>query len=383
MDIIVAKRALLGLLEKTHGVADKKSAMPALANVLLTATHGTTGRLTVGATDLYLSVTGSCACECGDELAAGSVAVPAKDLLERVKAMADGPVQILVNAEAKMTVKSVGNKRRFDLSGIPGSEFPQLPKPTDGAPVIEIPVATFALLIRETHFSVSTDETRPNVNSLLFEAQGSTVRAVSTDGHRLSKAEATIEGLDARATMLIPLKAVLELRRPADSAKADKEALTVKITHSGPNAFFDLAGMTFSVKLVDAQFPPYQQVIPAKSDHAVTVPRLALRDTLKAVSLAASDKTGGVKLTLATGVLRVTSESADSGQGFDELTVDFSGPEVVIGFNAKYILDVLDAIEPDEVVLGVSGELDPMTIKPSAETDATSFVGVVMPIRIA
>jgi DNA polymerase-3 subunit beta len=207
---------------------------------------------------------------------------------------------------------------------------------------------------------------------------------VTTDGHRLSKMEATVEGSSATATMLVPLKAVNELRRLADDARADGKEADQKVTirQSGPNAFFDIGGMRFSVKLVDAQFPPYQQVIPKTTDRTVRAPRKALYDALDAVRIAASERTGGVKLTTMNGLLRITSESPESGHGFDEIPVDFLGNDLTIGFNAKYFLDVLGALDDEEVLLGVSGELDPAIIRPATESDKESFVAVVMPMRI-
>lgn len=376
MDLVIPKKDLLRLVARCQGVADKKSAMPALANVLLAAEGNT---LRVAATDLYLSVSGQTHAEIAT---AGSVAVPAKDLLERVKAMPDGPVQVIATEGAQTTLKAVGSPRRYTLHGIPGGEFPQLPKPTPDAPSLSLPVELLSLLIARTHFSISSDETRPHVNSGLFEWVGDRVRLVSTDGHRLSKMEATVAGSSATATMLIPLKAIAELRRLADEAKAEKDATTVTITQSGPNAFFTVAGMQFSVKLVDAQFPPYQQVIPQISDRSVRAPRLPFADALRAVSLAASDRTGGVKLSVGPGTLRITSESPESGNGFDELSVDYAGPEVTIGFNAKYFLDVLAAIDDEEVVLGISGELDPAVLRPGTEASDQSYVAVIMPMRI-
>jgi DNA polymerase-3 subunit beta len=376
MDLVIPKKDLLRLVARCQGVADKKSAMPALANVLLAADGNA---LRVAATDLYLSVTGTCSAEVAT---AGAVAVPAKDLLERVKYMPDGPLQIIAADNAQTTLKAVGSPRRYTLHGIPGGEFPQLPKPSPDAPSLQLPVDLLSLLIARTHFSISSDETRPHVNSGLFEWVGDRVRIVSTDGHRLSKMEATVSGTSATATMLIPLKAIGELRRLADEARAEKDASIVTITQSGPNAFFNIAGMVFSVKLVDAQFPPYQSVIPALSDRSVRAPRLAFADALRAVALAASDRTGGVKLSVAPNTLRITSESPESGNGFDELPVDYHGPELTIGFNAKYFLDVLAAIDDEEVVLGVSGELDPAVVRPGTESSDQSYVAVIMPMRI-
>src|SRR5262249_554140 len=151
------------------------------------------------------------------------------------------------------TIKAVGSPRRYTLHGIPGSDFPALPKPASDAPTLELPVELLAKLVARTHFSISSDETRPHVNSALLEWSGDRVRMVTTEGHRLSKMEVTVAGSSATATMLVPLKAVSELRRLADEARAEKEAPAVVISQSGPNAFFSIAGMQFSVKLVDAQ----------------------------------------------------------------------------------------------------------------------------------
>jgi DNA polymerase III subunit beta len=375
MDVVIPKKDLYKLLERCHGVADKKSAVPALANVLLTAE----GRaLRVAATDLYLAMSGQAEAEIA---VAGSIAVPAKDLFERVKAMPEGPVQVTTSDGAQTTLKAVGQARRYTLHGLPGNDFPPLPKPAPDAPALELPVELLSLLMARTHFSISADETRAHVNSALFEWSGDRVRMVTTDGHRLSKMEATVAGTAATATMLIPLKAISELRRLTDQAKGEKVAM-LTIQQSGPSAFFTVAGMQFSVKLVDAQFPPYQQVIPASPNRTVRAPRLSLIDALKAIQLAASDRTGGVKLALVPGALRITSESPESGNAFDEVRVDYSGPEMTIGFNAKYFLDVLAAIDEEEVSLGLSGELDPAVIMPATESSSSSYVAVVMPMRI-
>lgn len=377
MDLVITKKDLFRLVDRCQGVADKKSAMPALANILLTAEGNT---LRVAATDLYLSISGQAAAEV---TTAGSVAVPAKDLHERVKQMPEGhSVQIIAGEGAQTTLKAVGLPRRYTLHGIPGAEFPQLPKPAPDAASLQIPADLLSLLITRTHFSISDDETRPHVNSGLFEWVGDRVRLVSTDGHRLSKMEATVTGTSATATMLIPKKAVMELRKLADSAKAEKDDSAVTITQSGPNAFFTVAGMQFSVKLVNAQFPPYQQVIPQLSDRSIRAPRLTFKSALEAVRIAASDRTGGVKIAVAPNTLRITSESPESGNGFDELAVDYAGPEVTIGVNAKYFLDVLAAIDDEEIILGISGELDPAVVRPAADAADQSYVAVIMPMRI-
>ncbi len=377
MHVVVAKKDLLRVLARCQGVADKKSTMPVLGNVLLEVSG--TDQLRLAATDLYLAVSGKIPAKVES---GGSIAIGARDLFERVKMMPDGQVSIVTSGGAATTIRAVGASRRFTLHGIPGEEFPSLPQPEESAVPLTIPTATVSSLIAGTYFSISTDETRLHLNSALFEWDGDRVRMVTTDGHRLSKMEATLPGKHASATMLIPLKGVLELKRLCDEASEDGGgAGEIRISQSGPNAFFQLAGFQFSVKLVDAQFPPYQQVIPEHSEQTVRAPRAALADALRAVSVAASDRTGGIKLTLAGGKMRFESENPDSGEGFDEVNVDYSGPELTVGFNARYFLDVLSAVDAEEIELAVSGELDPAVVRPAGET-TTSYLSVIMPMRI-
>lgn len=381
MELTVAKKDLLKIVARMQGVAERKSTMPVLANVLLAVDGSNSLRL--AATDLYLALMGRIS---ADIKKPGSVAVSAKDLFERVKMMPDGPVVISSQDNATTTIKASGTARRYTLRGMPGDDFPPLPQPAEGAPTLALAVDVLSELIAKTHFSISTDETRAHLNSALFEWEGDVVRMVTTDGHRLSKIDVKVTGRQASATMLIPLKAIHELRRLCDEMLADASGdkkPELLITQSGSSAFFQGAGTTFSVKLVDAQFPPYAQVIPQSTEKQVRAPRVALSDALKAVSVAASERTGGVKLSLTKGSMRITSESPESGDGFDEVPVEYSGPDMSIGFNAKYFLDVLGAISTDEVSIGLSGELDPAVLRPAgASASSSDFLAVIMPMRI-
>jgi len=382
MQVVVSKKDLFRVLARCQGVADKKSTMPVLGNVLLEASSD---HLRLAATDLYLAVSGSIPAEVARE---GSIALGARDLFDRIRMMPEGQISIAADDSASTTIRAVGSARRYTLHAIPGQEFPALPQPDESANPLTLRVDALSRLIASTHFSISTDETRLHLNSALFEWDGQCVRMVTTDGHRLSKAEATLEGQDAQASMLIPLKGVLELKRLCEEARAeagkgdDEAPLELTMMQSGPNAFFQLAGFQFSVKLVDAQFPPYQQVIPDSSERVVRAPRLAMADALRAVSVAASDRTGGVKLSLSDGTMRFESESPESGEGFDEVPVEYDANEVTIGFNAKYFLEALTAVEDDEILLAISGELDPAVVRPGTESPKASYLAVIMPMRI-
>lgn len=378
MHVVVAKKDLLRVLARCQGVADKKSTMPVLGNVLLQAADNV---LRLSATDLVLAVSGGVDAEIEKP---GSVAVGAKDLFERVRMMPEGQLALEVDDNSTMVIRATSSARRYTIHGVPGEEFPSLPR-ADKGEWIELEASVMSRLISSTHFSISTDETRLHLSSALFELEDNRLRMVTTDGHRLSKMEIRAPEVSGSGSMLIPLKGILELRRLCDEAMSDGsdgQAPKIRLLKSGPNVYCELAGFRFSVKLVDAQFPPYQQVIPAQSANAVRAPRGALSDALKAVSIAASDRTGGVKLSLGSGVLRVESESPEAGEGFDELSVDYQGEALTIGLNAKYFLDVLGAITDDDVILGLSGELDPAVIRPGGEASDRDYLAVIMPMRI-
>jgi DNA polymerase III subunit beta len=378
MEVTVPKKELLRLVTRMQSVAERKSTMPILSSVLLT-TEGTNS-VRLSATDLYLGLVGKVS---GEVTKQGTVAVPAKDLFERIKMMPEGPIQISSPDASATTLKAKGSARRYTLRGMPGGDFPPLQVPQEGAPTLSLDVGVLRELIEKTYFSISTDETRAHLNSALLEWDGNIVRMVTTDGHRLSKMEIMLSDKHASDAMLIPQKAILELRGLCDeiAQEVGKDA-QIRITQSGSSAFFQAGNLLFSVKLVDAKFPPYAQVIPQNQDKVVKAPRLDLANALKAVSVAANERTGGVRLAVNPGVIRITSESPDTGDGFDELVVDYQGGPITIGFNAKYFLDVLAALTDEEVALSLSGDLDPAVLRSASPKEGRDFLAVVMPMRI-
>jgi DNA polymerase-3 subunit beta len=385
MQVIVSKKDFSRILDRCQGVADKKGTMPVLGNVLLEVVSPSQIRL--AATDLFLAVSGVIPAEVDK---GGSIAVGARDLFERVRMMPEGQLSLTVTEGSALQLRAVGSARRFTIHGLPGSEFPQLPKPEAGSTPLLLPVGTLSSLIQSTQFSISTDDSRLALNSALIEHETGRLRMVTTDGHRLTKAEATLPQHGDSQTLMIPLKGIQQLKRICDDAIAEgaksddahKGEPQLEMLRHGPNAFFRTGTLEFSVKLVDAQFPPYEQVIPSASERVVRAPRLGVAEALKAVSVAASDRTGGVKLTLTRDTLRFETESPESGEGFDEVGIDYDGPEITIGFNARYFLDIANAIPDDELLLGLGGELDPAVIRPASGSESFDFLAVVMPMRI-
>jgi DNA polymerase-3 subunit beta len=376
MELTIAKRSFLRGLTRAHGVADRKSPMPILSNILLSTDGPSTLRF--AATDLYLAVSTLAEARVGR---GGTVAVGAKTLFDIVKALPEGEVTLSVGPSHAAEIRC--GKVRYRIPGMPGEEFPALPSPGE-AKFADVDADALGELIARTHFSMSTDDTRPHLAGALFEGDGKVLRMVTTDGHRLSKAERKHDGAMLNFTMLVPGKGIAELRRLIDDARADRpkgeEApLTLGVAQAGGNAFFRREGVQLSVKLADEQFPPYAKVIPASASRRVVASRVALTEALRRIALVAADKSGLVKLAIEPGKLRIESENPDVGAGSEEVDVDFAGAPVTIGFNAKYLLDVLGALADDEVALELSGELDPGMVKPAV---GEGFVGVIMPMRI-
>lgn len=366
MKFTVSQKDLAPLLQQCHSVADSRSTMPILGNVLVTAN----GKLTLAATDLYQAVTA----DVSDAKIAtqGTVAVEARALFERIK-MLPGDITFTLTGSS-LVLKS--GSRRFTIPTVAGSDFPELPKRSDAAVHLTIAGDDLAALIRRVSFAVSPDETRMHLNSLLLIGDGETLTAVATDGHRLSVAKKAHPSIPFRE--LIPLKGMLQLLKLCD----DAEDGTVLLTNASPMLFIGTPHYDGSIKgLGDSvQYPPYEQVIPTNLDGRATTDRLSLLSALKAVSVAASDRTGGVKLSFGGEAIKLSSESPEGGESMDEIACEYSGPGGDVGVNARYLIEALGAIEGERVVVSHGGELDPMTIK--AEGDESGSVSVVMPMRV-
>lgn len=371
MQLTISKKNFLKGLARAQGVADRKSSMPILSNILMEA--DAQGALRLSATDLYLGVSASVEAKVKSP---GTVAVAARTLFDIVKNLPEGEVSLSTETGTGIEIKC--GKVRYKIPTMPGDDFPPLPNPGD-AEFAAVEADKLLELVSLTSYSMSSDDTRPHLAGALFEGSGKVLRVVTTDGHRLTKAEASVTEKKLKFEMLVPNKGVQELRRLLEDAKGEKGA-TVDVATASGTAFFRRDGVVLNVKLADEKFPPWAKVIPQQQSRRVVVLRSLLADALKRIALVASDKSGGVRLAVEPGLLKITSENPDVGEGSEELEVDFAGQPVTIGFNAKYVLDVLSALPSDEVALELNGELDPGVIKPANST--IDFIGVIMPMRI-
>ena len=201
---------------------------------------------------------------------------------------------------------------------------------------------------------------------------------VSTDGHRLSKVDRGLAGgPELKPGVIIPRKGLMELRRALEGSTG-----AIELGFHAGHVFVRNGRTVISVKLIEAQFPPYDQVIPKDHDKCCIVPRTAFLESLKRISLMSSDKTWGVKLSIEKGLLKVSSDNPDLGEAREELDADYDGVALTVGFNARYLIDVLQEIDSENVRIELGGELDPGVLRPSQPEGDLDHLGVIMPMRI-
>jgi DNA polymerase III subunit beta len=256
---------------------------------------------------------------------------------------------------------------------MPPADFPELPD-AKGLTFTTVLGHVLADLIHKTQFSVSTDEARVNLNGVLLECDGQSATMVSTDGHRLTKYTCPLSGPVLSKGIIIPRKGMLEIRKVLERSPAE-----VGVAVDGQHIFIQTADLLLSVKLNNVTFPPYQAVIPGQYRRRVTALREELVAALRRAEVMAPEKTATVRVELAENRLSLMADNPDRGVAHQELEIDYSGDPLVAGFNARYLIEVLEAIDTAKIHLDFQGELDPCVVRP---VEGPDYLGVVMPMRI-
>jgi DNA polymerase-3 subunit beta len=365
MEIRIARNEFLRGLRLAQGIADRKSTMPMLANVLL-RTQGK-NQLLVAATDLNVSLTAELK---STNVSEGGLTLGAKNLYELI-ANAPGDEVTLKKTDTHWAEIKSG-KVNYRIVGMADRDFPRVPDHRE-ASYSTVESALLKEMIERTLFSVCNDETRFHLNGVFFESDGSKARMVSTDGHRLSKVErAIVNGPKLTAGVIVPKKGLLELRRVLETGP------TCKLAIKTPHLFLVQDDIALAIKLIDAQFPPYEQVIPKDHNKVITIDRSRFIDALRRAQLMSSE-TRGVKMAATKDGLTITSDNPDLGEVREDLEAEYSGEPIAIGFNPKYVVELLSQMTSDQITVSLGGELDPGLIKPLIGDD---YLGVVMPMRI-
>jgi DNA polymerase III subunit beta len=372
-EFTVSHADLKGALARITSVVDKRATLPILQRV---AMRSRGGELEIVGTDLdvYLTIrlaTGNGSAQCGTTFAAHKMSA-------LVRTLPSGDIAI---APGTPTARIAAGRVTAKLEAIPDRDYPRIPTLGD-LPWTSADARVWRSAIESVMFSVCQDQTRFHLAGAFMECDGSTLTMVTTDGHRLTKARRAWEwsGPSLASGILIPIKGLQELRK----LLAGHDACQIGIAK--PFLFVKAGNAELAIKLTDAQFPPYAQVIPTDYRRLVTVAAAPLRQALERAKLLTCE-TRGVRLEMGDGELTVASDNPDVGQVTESISANYKGPSARWGVNPVYLLQLLEQIDGDSITMSFKDELDPMLVR--ATDDAVmlpvmeaGFLGVIMPMRI-
>jgi DNA polymerase III subunit beta len=364
MKFSVTKEKLLEGLQQVQNVVSTRTTLPILSNVLLQA-DGSEVHLTT--TDLDVGVRGSCEAQVDKE---GATTLPARRLFNIVRELPSSEIQIDVDGKNAASIRS--GQSFFKILGLPEEEFPPLPKFED-TKIVTIRQKDLRDGLRKTSYAISTDETRYVLNGILFSFKDNKLTLVATDGRRLAMVEIELEfPRSHEADIIIPTKAVTELQRLLTD---DGDA---KVSMGNGQIAFDLSKTLLVSKLIEGNYPNYRQVIPAEAKERVKLERETFLNSLRRVSLLASDKSNSIKLNFGKNNIDITANTPEVGEAKESLPVQYKGRDFSIAFNPEFLMAPLRALTEDEVFLDLIDEMSPGVLKIQ-----TPFLYVLMPMRIS
>lgn len=363
MEVQVSREPLLRALQLVQNIVEARQTLPILANVLIEARED---GLRIAATDLEV---GARVAVPATVARPGSITLAARKLVELVRELPSQPIRFALRENG--WVQLVCGSASFRLVGLPAEEYP--PLDMDGAEGwVDVDGARLRTVLARTSYAMSQDESRPFLNGLYLVLRKRELRVVATDGHRLALASVDV-GENGEMAGIIPRKAVQEMGRVLGAVEA--AALVLR-----ENQFFlRTPGFVLASKLIEGQFPNYEQVLPKAHPRRLTVEREPLIAALRRVSVVADDRTRPIRLTAGPGTLRLSASSQELGEAEEVLTADFAGEELAIGFNARYLLDALGPMEGERTVVELKDALSPGVFKSTAND---AHLCVIMPMRM-
>ncbi len=371
MDFAIERDELLQGLYLTQGIVERRTTIPILANVLFESSGD---GIVVAATDQEIGVRRTCI---GSIKKPGAMTTAARKLYEIVKECPSGPIQF--RSLENNWISVTAGKSRFKIVGLDPQEFPAMPAPKAGEaehPPVRMPAPLLRELISRTLFAVSQDDTRANLSGIFLECpEAGRVRAVATDGHRLSMITRSVDGVVPSDGVILPRKGVNEIVKIIEGSDED-----IELTLDGGLAHTSIANVEFSMRLVEGDFPDYRQVVPQSTPRVMALTVGDFLSALKRVSVVSSDRTRGIKLNIEAGRLEISSSAADFGEAVEELTVEYEGESFSVGYNAKYLIDVLTILPGESTVeMCFRDDISPGLLRAAGDPD---FVYVVMPMRL-
>ncbi len=371
MKLTIERSSLLKSLAHVHGVVERRTTIPILSNVLLSARDGMLG---MTATDMDIAIVENLP---GDVTQDGATTVSAHTLYDIVRKLPEGAqIEIGSGGENQLMIRS--GRSKLTLATLPSEDFPVM---ADGDLPHGFTLSGEALggLIDRTRFAMSTEETRYYLNGIYLhpaDSDGTRVlRVVATDGHRLARVEMPLpSGAEEIPSVIVPRKTVNEARKLIDEVGGD-----VEISLSDTKIRFAFDGVVLTSKLIDGTFPDYDRVIPFANDKALQVDREKFAQAVDLVSTISTEKTRAVKLSLDQGSLVLSATSPETGSASEEIEVDYSDGPLEIGFNSRYLLDITQQIEGEGARFMLSDGASPTLVRDAADPGA---LYVLMPMRV-
>ena len=367
MKATLERAVLLKSLGHVQSVVERRNTIPILSNVLLEA--GEDGSLRLMATDLDLQVDERVE---ADVTQAGATTVPAHTFFDIVRKLPEGSQVQLTAADGKMEV--VAGRARFNLQTLPRDDFPVIAEgelPTR----FELPAATLRQIIDKTRFAISNEETRYYLMGIFFHVADDKLKAAATDGHRLARVTVDKpEGADGMPDIIVPKKCVMELRKLLDEVEG-----TVEVSLSGSKVRYGLGSAVLTSKLIDGTFPDYNRVIPTGNDKLLKVDPKSFMDGVDRVATIASEKTRAVKMAVDKDKITLSVTSPENGLAVEEVPASYGNDGLEIGFNARYLMDILHEIEGDTVEVHLADAAAPTLLR---ENDQSQALYVLMPMRV-
>lgn len=374
MKLTIDRGALMKALSHVQNVVERRNTIPILSNVLIDA-EGTSLRLT--ATDLDMEASDTTIAHIEKP---GSITAPAQTLFDVVRKLPDGSdIGLLLDTETRRLTITSG-RSRFALPTLPADDFQTMSK--EEAPnSFEISASEFRRLIDKTKFAISTEETRYYLNGVFMqgtEVGGSTkLRTVATDGHRLALAETDApKGAETLPGIIIPRKAVAEIRRLLDDAAQDSD---VTVATSESKIVVKVGDAVITSKLIDGSFPDYTRVIPQSNEKILVLKNAEFKGAVDRVATVSAERSRSVKLTIENDKLVLQVSNAETGQGVEELEAQYNDEPLEIGFNARYLLDVTQQIEGDDIRFELNDGASSARVTDLADQAAQY---VLMPLRV-
>ncbi|MRR57335.1 MAG: DNA polymerase III subunit beta [Deltaproteobacteria bacterium] len=372
MEFAIAKDNFLKALQRVQGIVENRKTMPILSNVLIDARPE---RIDIIATDLEVGMKSSYPANVVKE---GKITVSAKKLYEIIKELPESEIRFSTRENDWVDLRC--GKAHFNLVGLSPEEFPFFPAVNDST-FLKLDGSLLREMVEMTSFAICHDETKYNLNGIFIKAveqdNGTLLRMVATDGHRLSMAEREIPAVsssDLKNGVIFPKKGIFELKKLTDDD--DSEIMLSFLDNSSVLKKNDTLVL---MRLVDGYFPDYTRVLPADNDKSVTINRENFFHSLRRMAILSSEKFKGIMMELKSGVMEISASNPELGDAREALEVDYAGPDLSIRFNARYLIDVLSVIGEELVNLELKDELSPAVLKPH---QGKGFLSVIMPMRV-